>query len=373
MTANKYTNSKPKVLVFVLGSIGDTVATIPATRAIRRHFGAEADICLLHETRTGIKTTPADLLSEEPEINRFISYPYSSTLSRKLLVAIQVWLRLKRNKFRSVVYLMPSERTAEQVKRDAQFFRFCGIHQQIGFKAFPREHLYPVDADGHPGQVLHEALCRLERLRLGGIDVSKEADLSKPFLHIARDYSTNAMKWLDKERKQKDKALIAICPGSKQPANLWPEERFIEIGKRLIRKNKYELIVIGGPVETHIGNRMINAWGEGLNAAGQLSVLESAALLGLCSFCIGLDTGTTHLAATQGIPCVALYGERDNKGRFEPLGKGHIVLRTKVPCAGCRLIETPCPIPGHPCMRGIEVDSVWEAVLQMEAYLENIS
>ncbi|MDR3580290.1 MAG: glycosyltransferase family 9 protein [Oryzomonas sp.] len=370
MTFDKNANSKSKVLVFQLGSIGDTVATIPSLKAIRRYFGAEADICLLHETRTGIKTTPADLLSDKSEVNRFIRYPFASTLGRKLMTAIQVWWRLKCDKFQSVVYLMPSERTAEQVKRDAQFFRCCGIHQQIGFRAFSREFLYPVDVTGHPGQVMHEALCRLERLRLDGIDISKEMDLSKPFLHISQDHSTKVIKWLDVERKQKDKALVAICPGSKQPANLWPVERFIEIGERLIRKGKYELIVVGGPAESQIGSRMVNTWGEGLNAAGQLSVLESAALLGQCAFCVGLDTGTTHLAAAQGTPCVALYGERDNQGRFEPLGKGHIVLRTKVPCAGCRLIETPCPLPGHPCMMDLEVNSVWEAIMQMEDNLK---
>lgn len=362
-------NLKSKVLVFQLGSIGDTVATIPALKAIRRHFGVGTDIYLLHETRIGIKATPADLLFDKSLITRFISYPYALTLSRRLLVAIQLWQRLKRDKFQAVVYLMPSERTAKQIKRDAWFFRFCGIRHQIGFIAFSKELLYPVEPDGHPGIVKHEALCRLERLRLDGIDISKESDLSKPFLNIPQTDLAKVLTWLGAEREQKSRDLVAICPGSKQPANIWPEERFIEIGKRFVQLGKYELIVVGGPAESHIGDRMVSAWGEGINAAGKFSVLESAALLGQCLFCIGLDTGTTHLAAAMGRPCVALYGERDNQGRFEPLGEGHIVLRTKVSCAGCRLIETPCNVAGHPCMTGIDVDTTWDAVKKMECYL----
>lgn len=92
-------------------------------------------------------------------------------------------------------------------------------------------------------------------------------------------------------------------------------------------------------------------------------------MLSQCAFIIGLDTGTTHLAAALGTPCVALYGERENPGRWEPLGEGHIVLRKKMPCAGCRLIETPCPMAGHPCMMEIDVEAVWQAVLQMEIRL----
>ena len=80
---------------------------------------------------------------------------------------------------------------------------------------------------------------------------------------------------------------------------------------------------------------------------------------------VGLDTGTTHLAAAQGVPCVALYGCREEPGLFYTLGVGHTILRHSVPCAGCRLIMQPCPVAGHPCMTGISVDAAWDAVEEM--------
>lgn len=359
-----------RVLIYQLGSIGDTVVSIPALRAIRRHFGPEADICLLHETHSELINTPDDLLSAGPEIDRFLHYPVASSIERKISVAMRLWWRLRRERFQSVVYLMPGERTLKQVIRDAFFFRCSGIRTRLAFRAFPKDILYPVEIDGHPAPVKHEALCRLERLQTDGIDISHEADLSRPFLHLKQNELVVAAQWLANNRLHPDRKLVAICPGSKQPANFWPEDRFLEIGKRLVKQKKYELVVIGGSAEAHVGSRMIQAWGEGLNAAGVFSVLESAALLGICSLCIGLDTGTTHLAAAQGTQCVALYGERDNQGRFEPLGEGHIVLRTKVPCAGCRLILTSCPVQGHPCMAGIDVDAVWAAIISITSRME---
>jgi ADP-heptose:LPS heptosyltransferase len=36
------------------------------------------------------------------------------------------------------------------------------------------------------------------------------------------------------------------------------------------------------------------------------------------------------------------------------------ILSVDVPCAGCRARE--CPVPGHPCLGGVTVDAVLEAV-----------
>jgi ADP-heptose:LPS heptosyltransferase len=141
-------------------------------------------------------------------------------------------------------------------------------------------------------------------------------------------------------------------------------DRFEEIGRRLIAK-RIEPVVIGGPVEKAMGDRLLAAWGSGVNAAGRFSVMESAALLSQCRFLVGLDTGTTHLAAALGVPCIALYADRDPPGQWEPLGEGHVLLHHAVPCGGCRAVK--CPVPNHPCMTGITIEDVWAAILEINA------
>ena len=363
-------SNSTKVLVYQLGSLGDTVVTIPALKALRRHYGSGAHIALMHECRHNSITSPAEVLDGLGLVNEFIGYEmFNHHIQRWLhMMAVAVSLRTKR--FQAVVYLAPSERPAISVKRDAAFFRLCGIKNRVGFYAFPQQLLHPIGADGLPASVPHESWFRLERLRRDGIAVSMESDLSKPFLSLpSSKYVNEARQWLSEHRQSPLWPLVAICPGSKQPANIWPIERFIEIGQRLAQQGIMEVIVVGGPSEQEIGKQMVEAWGRGLNAAGLFPPLGSAALLAECAFMVGLDTGTTHLAAAQGVPCVALYGCREEPGRFYPLGERHIVLRNSVSCAGCRLIEKPCPEVSHPCMTGLTVDVVWEAIQSMQASL----
>lgn len=357
--------SNTRILVYQLGSLGDTIVTIPALRAVRRHFGAHAHIALLHEVRSNPVTTPGQVLDGLGLVNEFLPYNIYGQPVRSYLHAAALVAQLRARRFAAVVYLAPSERSALRVKRDVLFFRLCGISRQIGFCEFPDEIHHPVDGGGGTARVPHEAWFRLERLRRDGIDVSAELDLSKPFLSLPQRYVDQAQQWLSVHRKSPQLPLIAICPGCKQPTNVWPAERFIELGRRLVQRGNVELVVVGGPAEREMGQRMVEIWGAGLNAAGAFPPLGSAALLAKCTFMIGVDTGTTHLAAVQGVPCVALYGGREEPGRFYPLGEGHIVLRHSVLCAGCRLIMQPCPVEGHPCMTGITVDRVWQAVQTM--------
>lgn len=359
-----------KTLIYEIGTLGDTVITMPALKAVRRHFGPRAHIVLMHDKpQKGISGTPLDVLGGLGLIDEFMPYEMPKRSYLRLFFMIALVLKIRSSQFQRVIYLAPSERSRARVIRDAFFFHLCGIHKQIGFHTFPDDSLYPVDEQGLPAYVQHEATLRLERIRMNGIDCSLESDLSKPFLALPADAVKEAKEWLGRYHTNPGKSLIALCPGCKQPANSWPIDRFIEIGQRLVRQGKAEVLVVGGPAEHEIGEHMVKIWGAGLNAAGKFPVLVSSALLSQCRFMVGLDTGTTHLAAAQGVPCVALYGCREEPGRFFPLGKGHIVLRNPVSCAGCRLILEPCRVHGHPCMNGITTDAVWDAIERMQLSL----
>ena len=348
------------------GSLGDTIVTIPALRSVRRYFGPRAQIVMLHELRANPVTTPNEVLEGMGLIDDYIPYPIDQHRIRTVARAVILAARIRAKNFKAVVYLAPSERSGLRVKRDAFFFRLCGITRQFGFREFDEQSLHPTGGDGLPASVPHEAWFRLERLRRDGIDVGVEADLHKPFLSVPSHHLAEADQWLAQNRKRPELPLVAICPGCKQPANIWPADRFVELGSRLIAEGEVEVVVVGGPAERETAETMVKRWGTGLNAAGRFSPLGSAALLSRCSFMIGVDTGTTHLAAAQGIPCLAIYGCREEPGRFYPLGDGHIVLRESVPCAGCRLVMQACPVEGHPCMTGITVDRVWRELGEMK-------
>jgi len=354
-----------KVLVYLFGSLGDTLVAIPALRAVRRHF-QNAEIVLLQNVEPGNIVKASEVIPENL-VNRYFNYSSNSDKISRFSSFLRLWRRLRDERFQAVIYLVISERPARAVFRDRFFFRSCGIRKLIGFRPFSKDELYPRDAWQRPALTENEAVRKLHRLEFDGVEVLPDEDLRQPLLKFSAEETEKTVRWLAGHRKKPDSRLIAIAPGCKTQANIWPLENFIDIGSRLIAGENCELIVVGGKAEHEMGEKMISAWGEGINAAGEFSVRESGALLAACDFYIGLDTGTTHLSAAVGTPCFAIYGERNNPGHWYPLGSSHSIVFHPVACAGCRFHV--CPLPDHPCMTGISADSVWENLMAFIQHL----
>ena len=159
--------------------------------------------------------------------------------------------------------------------------------------------------------------------------------------------------------------LLAFGPGSKMQAKRWLAERYAKLGMRL-RKEFPELqfVVLGGKEDMAIGQALCAQWGKGShNLAGELSLQGSAAVLERCLAYVGNDTGTMHLAAMTGIPCVAIFSARDFPGRWDPYGDSHVVLRHETACAGC-LLEV-CEQYDNMCLKGISVEDAFRATKKL--------
>src|SRR5688572_20567267 len=124
------------VLIYRIGSIGDTLVALPALWAIRDHF-KDARITLLcdyHPRRN--YALAADLLSGSGIIDAFMRYRVDPTTTGRLLMPLhlaKLVLDLRRRNFDTLVYLPPSGRHPDQVERDRTFFRgLAGIRDIIG-------------------------------------------------------------------------------------------------------------------------------------------------------------------------------------------------------------------------------------------------
>jgi ADP-heptose:LPS heptosyltransferase len=351
-----FSETKTKILIYLFGTLGDTLVAIPALRAVRRNF-PNAALILLQNAPSGNNATVLEIIPKEL-IDGYMSYNSGWGGFEKMSDFYRLWRDLRKQKFQTAIYLVSSERPARSVQRDKFFFRSCGINNLFGFHAIPPEKLYPRDLQQRPSMTENEAVWKLRRLETDNINVLPEEDLRVPLLNFTTDEIKNIGAWLAERRKKPGSRLIAIAPGCKTQANAWSAENFIQIGRKLLAAENCELVIIGGKAEREISEKIILSWGEGINAAGEFSVRESGALLRECDFLFGLDTGTNHLAAAVGTRCFALYGERNNPGHWHPLGGNHEIIFHPVKCAGCRLFE--CPLPDHRCMQGITVESVWQ-------------
>ncbi|HWB71424.1 MAG TPA: glycosyltransferase family 9 protein, partial [Egibacteraceae bacterium] len=95
-----------------------------------------------------------------------------------------------------------------------------------------------------------------------------------------------------------------------------------------------------------------------LGAATSLAQLAEV-IAGAEAIVVG-NTGPAHLAAAVGTPVVSLYAPTVPAARWRPWKVAHRLLYADVVCAGCRARQ--CPVPGHPCLGGVGVAEVLEAL-----------
>lgn len=158
--------------------------------------------------------------------------------------------------------------------------------------------------------------------------------------------------------------LCGISPGSVWATKRWLPDRYAALIRRLDREYGYRSVLFGSSGDRPLCAEIAAESGvDPLNAAGALTLLQSAALAARCSAVVSNDTGMGHVAAAMDTPVVALFGPTVSAFGFVPHGPGHRVVETPLDCRPCSSHGgNRCPIGTHDCMRGITVEQVIEDV-----------
>lgn len=93
---------------------------------------------------------------------------------------------------------------------------------------------------------------------------------------------------------------------------------------------------------------------------GKVPLPVSAALVSQAAVVVGNDSALAHLTAACHTPLVAVFGPTRPE-LTAPRGPQVTLLRNEtLDCLGCLLLQ--CPVPGHPCMEGLDPDLLRRAV-----------
>ncbi len=91
-----------------------------------------------------------------------------------------------------------------------------------------------------------------------------------------------------------------------------------------------------------------------------------ALLAGAACVVVG-NTGPAHLAAAVGTPVVSLFSPVVPARRWAPWGVPSLLLGNQhAACRGSRARE--CPVPGHPCLAGVDAQAVVRAVRRLTGH-----
>ncbi|MGC9291193.1 MAG: glycosyltransferase family 9 protein [Acidobacteriaceae bacterium] len=352
-------HSIERVLIYRLGSLGDTIVALPCFHQIARAF-PNAQRRLLTNLPVHSKAPAAySVLAGSGLVTThdgYLRYPIGTRDGAELLALRR---QVRQWQPQVLVYLTARPRWL-QVVRDVAFFRFCGIPHILGapFSLDARTHRM----DAASGIYEAEA-ARLARTlhALGEIDLKDPANWD---LHLTpAEHAHAAMALLPFDGRP----LFACSVGTKVQAKDWGIDNWRTVLQELAQKlPEYGLVLVGATEERAISDHAAAAWqGRSINLCGSLTPRGSAAVLKHARFFLGHDSGPMHLAAAMQTCCVAIFSARNRPAVWFPCGSGHEILYHRTDCWGCGL-ET-CIEQRKKCLMAISPDAVIGAVLHVLA------
>jgi ADP-heptose:LPS heptosyltransferase len=305
------------VLIFRLGSIGDTVVALPCFYAIARAYPHHRRI-LLTNALTSMRASSAEtILDGTGLVDEVIYYPVGDFSIRRI-VAMRGELR--RIRPATMIYLV--ERTSHgSVFRDLAFFKAAGVPRIVGLPWNDR--LRECAIDSATRELEHEAQ-RLARTLEKSFRVSLAAENWD--LKLSAHETAAAVAALAPIRSTR--TLIAMAPGAKMTEKDWGRDNWAALVESLATRRPDAGLVMVGARDEHAlcAELMARASGPVLNLCGALTPRETAAVLRQCQLMICHDSGPMHLAASQGTRCVALFGNFNRPRKWYPFGDGHCVI-----------------------------------------------
>jgi ADP-heptose:LPS heptosyltransferase len=202
------------------------------------------------------------------------------------------------------------------------YFRLCRVPRVVGL---------PLAADlaaprGPDGDGLWESeTARLARC-LAPLGDPRLADPASWSLDFTAAERAEADRVLAAWPGRADFAALGI--GTKQPQKDWGEANWRTVLEALWpRRARLGLAFVGDAEDAAAAARVSAGWGGPVaNLCGALSPRVSALVIARARLFMGLDSGPMHLAASVGVPAVAVFGTQSRPGVWFPHGARHRVL-----------------------------------------------
>jgi ADP-heptose:LPS heptosyltransferase len=342
------------VLIFQIGSMGDTVISLPCYREIaRRH--PDATRYLLTNYPIGKKMVPAELiLSGTGLIAGTVEYPMPL---RGKYAIVELYKKISSLGAKTLYYLTPETKLHRLIRHYA-FFRICGITSIRGVP-WSRDLRYPRKLGAK--DLWESEASRLLRC-IGARTQPGPPPAADRTLDLASQERSAALSPLQ-DAIGRD-PFIAISVGGKVPVNNWGDDKWsLLLGKLSREYPGLGGVFVGSADERGRNEALAKSWeGPVFNSCGQFTPRQTAALLERSCLFIGHDTGTLHLAAAVGTRIIGIYSARNVPGKWYSDRPEDTFLYNQTECFGCECVRVEeCPNQTR-CISSIDSEQVLVAV-----------
>jgi len=293
-----------KILMVRNDRFGEFLLNIPALRAVKQKY-KEASLTLVTDPYVRELARAVDCVDE------VISWKCKK---HKLIEIIKFSWKLRRSKFDLCVILNPS--------REFNLVSFlAGIPQRIGYSRKWGFLLTQRIEDEKYKAKKHEIEYNLELVGLIGAHTNDKS--------LSLNIDESLIDGVSGKIGGNKVNLIAIHPFTSDPLKQWPLENFVQLAKKLIDESNARVMIVGGREEAVRGEIFLSLGSNLINLTGKTSLIQLAAGLKKCQLLISGDSGPMHLAASTGVPVVAIFRSdilAKSAKRWGPWGDKHKVI-----------------------------------------------
>jgi lipopolysaccharide heptosyltransferase I len=311
-----------RLLIVKLGSIGDIIHTLPSLAAIRRAL-PDAEISWVAEERS------AEILRGSPMIDNLIEVDTHSMRGRRMIRGIIPSAGRQLKTLRQFKFDVALD--FQGLLKSAMIAKLSGAKRRWGYARAslrePASRLLLTDTVNIPKHidVYRKGLALVERaLDIVVLDENFEFPIGTSAEYVAEA-----------------EAIVQAAGGSRfavlNPAGgwvtkLWHAEKFGQLADRLWDEKGLVSIVVTGPKEAELAERVAANSHTGKLILTRPSLKGFYELAKRAGVYVGGDTGPTHIAVAAGAPVVGLFGPTEWWRNGSPNQDDICVERNDIAC-----------------------------------------
>lgn len=318
-----------KILVIQTAFIGDVILASSLLEELHRIF-PNAQLSIL------VRKGNEGLFSGHPYLHEVL---YWDKKNKKYLNLFKLSCKIRKEKFDLLINLHRFAASGFLTWRS-------NAKEKIGFDKNPFSFCFHRKIKHHIGNGMHEVERNLLLIQHLG---------AKSFA-LPKLYPTDQD--FEKIKKYTDTIYICIAPASVWFTKQLPEKKWMELIHQL--PENYTIYIVGAKNDYALCEKIKNQSGKSnvINLAGQLNLLESAALMKNALMNYVNDSAPLHLASATNAPTTAFFCSTVPEFGFGPLADQSIIIQTKneLDCRPCGLHGfKSCPKGNFKCGLEIEV------------------
>lgn len=306
---------KPRIVVVVRDHMSGVLYSVPALRAIRRHW-PKAELTLLTSNYSApILDGGSQYLDRILPLYTFADEPGRFERPRDLFRKFRTWAALV-GRVDLVIHLRHV---------GGGTLRFCqllGNPQQVGYSQGPGiDHLLTLNV-GKPDVTLGSR--ERNEIIIEAMGINPQGDHIE--MTIAEEDQRWAAGWLKQRGHRDGDHLLVVHPGSHWGCNQWLPERWSETINNALGQFGGTAVITGVRRERPLADKIADGVdGKVLVAAGDTDLGQFAAMIGKSDLVLAIDASPTQICQALRVPAVIMMGA-GNPAWNGPVGDEPMVM-----------------------------------------------